>query len=82
MTHVSKPNRRPIPGLADLVNGGSCPSSRKIRWLDERTARQALEQIGRHDPDADRLGVYQCARCGDWHVGHRGPVRDDESVDR
>lgn len=70
MAIVRRPNRRPIPGLADLVNGGACPSSRKVRYLDERTARTALEQIGRDDPDRDRLDVYHHS-CGDWHVGHR-----------
>lgn len=71
MTAIRRPNRRPIPGLAELVNGGACPSSRKVRYLDERTARMALEQVGRHDPDPERLNVYRHDHCGDWHVGHR-----------
>lgn len=78
MTHISKPNRRPIPGLAELVNGGSCRWTGKVRWLDERTAQRALEKIAQHDPDAERaarLEVFQCGRCGDWHVGHRGVPR-------
>lgn len=71
MTAIRRPNRRPIPGLADLVNGGACPSSRKVRYLDERTARTALERVARHDPNRDRLEVYRHGACGDWHVGHR-----------
>ena len=69
-THVAKPNRRRIPGLAELVNGGNCPHSGKVRYLDQRTATRALEQIAVQDPERDRLSTYRC-KCGDWHVGHR-----------
>lgn len=71
-THVSKPNRRPVKGLDELVNGGACPTTRKVRYLDERTANRARDQIAKHDAEPDRLAVYQHAACGDWHVGHRG----------
>lgn len=68
MTSIRRPNRRHIRGLADLVNG--CPTTGKIRYLDQRTAEQARDQLARHDPDAARLETYRHASCGDWHVGH------------
>lgn len=81
MTHIRRPNRRRVPELAELVNGGLCPSSRKVRYLDSRTAAAARRWLVNADPDparAARLGVYQCERCGDWHVGHRPvPRRTD-----
>lgn len=73
MTHVRRPNRRPIPGLAELVNGGACAASGKVRYLDRRAAETARVMTARADPDqarAARLHVYQHAACGDWHIGH------------
>lgn len=71
MTHIRRPNRRPIPGLAELVNGGSCSTSGKVRYLDERTAGMARDLVARHDPEPARLEVYHHGACGDWHIGHR-----------
>ena len=76
MTHVRRPNRRPIPGLDELVNGGVCASTRKIRYLDSRTAQRALAQVATEDPDPERratLHIYRHDDCGDWHVGHSVP---------
>lgn len=74
MTHVRRPNRRPIPGLGELVNGGSCATSGKVRYLDQRTAARARDMVAKHDPDAERLHVYHHGACGDWHIGHQ-PAR-------
>lgn len=76
MTHVRRPNRRHIRGLDELVNGGSCPSTGKVRYFDSRSAWQAREFVARDDPDPARaatLQVYRHEDCGDWHVGHRVP---------
>lgn len=73
MTHVRRPNRRPIPGLDELVNGGACTSSGKVRYLDARVAGQARDLVARNDPNGQLLEVYHHAACGDWHIGHRVP---------
>lgn len=73
MAHVRRPNRRPIPGLAELVDGGACARTGKVRYLDRRVAETARMMTARADPDparAARLEVFQCSRCGDFHVGH------------
>ena len=72
MTHVRRPNRRHVPELSDLVNGGTCEPSGKVRFLDQRTAELARERLARRpaDPDRHLLHVYWCGRCRDWHVGH------------
>lgn len=72
MTHVRRPNRRHVPELADLVNGGTCEPTGKVRFLDRRTAEFARERLARRpaDPDRDRLHVFPCGLCRDWHVGH------------
>ena len=73
MTHIRRPNRRPIPGLDALVNGGSCASSGKVRYLDQRTAEHARRILATRDPDAARLESYRhggAGGCGDWHIGH------------
>ena len=73
MTHVRRPNRRPIPGLAELVNGGACAASGKVRYLDRRTAETARMMTAHADPDparAARLHVYLDPWCRDWHIGH------------
>lgn len=80
MTTIRRPNRRRIPELAALVNGGVCAGSGKIRWLSERGAEQAAAIMANHDPDperAARLVTYRHAVCGDWHVGHRAPQRPE-----
>lgn len=69
MTRIRHPNRRPIPGVADLVHG--CPSTGKIRYVDARSAQLARDLVARNDPDGERLEVYPHAACGDWHIGHR-----------
>lgn len=74
MTHVRRPNRRRVPELVDVVRGDLCPMSGKVRYVDPRAAAAARRWLVRIDPDparAARLGVYQCERCRDWHLGHR-----------
>ena len=73
MTHVRRPNRRRVPELAELINGGTCRASGKVRFLDERTAMIARDLTAKRDPDPARaatLGAYVCTACGDWHIGH------------
>lgn len=79
MTALRRPNRRRLPGVAALVHGALCPETRKVRYLDERSALIAREQVGRDDPSRARLGTWRCAQCGDWHVGHtpKGPTDAD-----
>jgi hypothetical protein len=74
MTHVRKPNRRPLVVLSSAGAGGDdlCPIAGKLRYLDERSARLALTQLGSRNAEPDRvLATYRCPSCGDWHVGHR-----------
>jgi hypothetical protein len=72
MTHVRRPNRRHVPEFEDLVHGGICEPSGKVRFLDQRTAEFARSRLARRpaDPDRDMLHVYPCGLCRDWHVGH------------
>lgn len=82
MTTIRRPNRRRIPELGQLINEGQCPSSGKVRYLDGRVAAIARRWLVAIDPDparAARLGVYQCDRCGDWHVGHAAVPRGTSS---
>jgi hypothetical protein len=73
MIHVRHPNRRPQRGLDQLLNGGLCIRSGKLRYFDERSAEQTREQLAKVDPDPDALHVYWCGGCRDWHVGHVRP---------
>lgn len=73
MTHVRHPNRWPQRGLDQLLNGGVCPRSGKLRYFDARSAEQTLGHLARADPDPDALHAYHCGGCGDWHVGHTRP---------
>ena len=80
MTHVRRPNRRPIKGLDELINGGTCRVSGKVRYLDERTAEVARTHLLTRtaDPERHLLRVYACRDCGDHHVGHD---RSQEAAD-
>jgi hypothetical protein len=73
MTHIRKPNRRPNTALASAAAGDAlCPRAGKLRYLDERSARQAMAELGPRNADPEReLNVYRCPVCTDWHVGHR-----------
>lgn len=75
MTAVRRPNRRRIPELAQIADGGVCRQTGKLRYFDERTATIAMRQIAKRDPSRARLNVFDCDHCGDWHVGHtpKGP---------
>lgn len=73
MTHVRHPNRRPQRGLDQLLNGGLCRGSGKLRYIDERAAQRVRDQMAARDPDPDALRVYWCGGCRDWHVGHDRP---------
>lgn len=69
-THVRRPNRRRIRGLAEAVNE-LCSASGKRRYIDERGAQRAMAEVAGEDPAADRLNTYRCVSCSDFHFGHR-----------
>lgn len=77
MTHVRRPNRRPLsPEIARQISGETCPRTGKIRYPDEVVADHVIRQMRTHDDRGDALERFRCQRppvgCGDWHVGHGG----------
>ena len=71
MTAIRRPNRRHVPEMAAIAMGEICHRTRKVRYIDERTALRGMEQVSRRDPSRARLNAFECEHCGDWHVGHR-----------
>lgn len=73
MTGIRRPNRRRVPALLEAAIGEVCLATRKIRYLDERTAAIAARELSSAHPAQGAATAYRCTRCGDWHVGHRTP---------
>jgi hypothetical protein len=71
-SRLHKPNRRPMPEVDELVNGGLCSVSGKLRYRTIEGADQAIAKLRSYgtDPDADQLGAYRCKWCRDYHAGH------------
>jgi hypothetical protein len=58
------------PVLRALSN----PCWRKEKHQSQGKAEAALRSMRRQSEwlrDGDRLNVYQCVHCRQWHVGHR-----------
>lgn len=72
MTHVRRPNRRPLPPEAQYqLDGATCAATGKRRY-SEVEAAHVVRQMRPRDPDPDALESFACRLgCGDWHVGHR-----------
>lgn len=46
----------------------------KLRFPDPASAMVAVRQLIEQDGDhARRTAAYQCASCGDWHIGNHHP---------
>ena len=69
MTHVRRPNRRPVsPEVARLIDGETCPTTGKVSYPDEYAAALVLRQQRHNDPRGDALESYRCA--DHYHLGH------------
>lgn len=49
--------------------------SPKRLFPDERQATEFLSGFPAEDREV--MNVYECARCGQWHLGHRREAWDD-----
>jgi hypothetical protein len=71
MTHARRPNRRRVPAIQEAISGELCVATRKVRYLEQRTARLAAAEVAKRPGDpSGRVSAYRCDACGDWHVGH------------
>lgn len=52
-----------------------CTYTGKVRHADYTAAQRALSRVARRRlprsrTQGERMRVYHCERCGDWHFGH------------
>lgn len=72
MTHVRRPNRRPMSDdVSRLLQGETCGATGKVRYPDQHSAGLVMRQQAARDPRGDALEIYRCrGGCPDWHIGH------------
>lgn len=70
MTGIRRPNRRRVPALLEATSGEICAATRKVRYVDQRTARLAADELGHRNREDVSLETYRCVSCADWHFGH------------
>lgn len=62
---------RPRTVPADPPQKASCPRTDKIRYRYREDARSELANLQARDLQPERLVVYRCWSCGDFHIGHK-----------
>ncbi len=60
------------------------PCPLKKRYKTEKEANRGRTNLWGADPRADLndLHVYECPKCGYWHVGHRSKYKKVNKNDR
>lgn len=57
----------------------------KIKFSSQRAAKKMLKLARRRDPSFKGVVVYQCTRCGCWHLGNwltRRQLREEREAER
>jgi hypothetical protein len=51
------------------MNARSCPGKKKYPHRPAAIHAMAVGLFANNAPDLDITDVYQCAACGEWHIG-------------